>query len=519
MARKKKKVLPKFLCHLPALELVHGPPDCILSVSHLRPYQKWMERQIKALPGILLGAEMGLGKTAAVLKAVSDEHRENPDLKVLIVAPLHVAENTWSEEIAKWDFARHLTYRICTGTEPQRKASFIEPVTITIINRENLKWLMEWISPHKWPFDWLVYDEVSRLKRGMKRTNPKQRADGTTPPKGLTELGVINRVRQRIKKFIGLSGTPTPNGLIDLYGPMYAVDSGDRLGSSMTAYQNRWFRQNTWTRTWEPFDHSEKEIMGLVSDRFFSLREEDYLNLPPLIEVDHKVVLPPAVMQRYREFEKEAAIDIVNRWGDDEVIEAVNRGVLTNKLLQFANGSLYENAKFDEDTDSWLPRNAVKVHDEKIKRLESIISEANGKPVLVAYSFQFDKELIKKKFPQCKVFGEKGTDKRDWDAGRIPMMLLHPASAGHGLNFQSSSNIAVWYGLTWSHELYQQFVKRLHRSGQKQDRVFLHRIIAENTADELLLPVLRNRKATEDRIKATVKARLDQIVEEHRMAA
>ena len=215
-------------------------------------------------------------------------------------------------------------------------------------------------------------------------------------------------------------------------------------------------------------------------------------------------------MKKYRDFEREMATEVHDRRGEEEVIEAVNNGVLTQKLLQFANGSLYLGDKFDEETGGKMPRESVKVHTQKLDVLESIMVEAAGKPVLVAYSFQFDKDAIRKKFPYCRVFGEDPNDMRDWNAGKIRMLLTHPASAGHGLNFQHGSNIAVWYGLTWSSELYQQFIKRLHRSGQKADKVFLHRIITKGTVDENVLPALIRRKATEDEIKDAVRVRLEQ---------
>lgn len=220
---------PKHLSDLKAIELVYGPPEVIRSHEDFRPYQVWMEQSIIDLPGILLAAEMGLGKTACVLKAIRRLLDAGTISKVLIVAPLLVAEETWPEEIAKWDFARSLTYRVATGTLKQRKDSFHAsgPVDITIINRENLRWLQEWIGVRRWPFDMIVYDEASRLKGGKKRVRSKVKGQ-----KGdLTELGVIESVRPRTKKFVGLTGTPSPNGIIDLWGPMYAVDKGKRLGT------------------------------------------------------------------------------------------------------------------------------------------------------------------------------------------------------------------------------------------------------------------------------------------------
>ena len=504
-----KVVLPKHLTDIEAIELIHGPPLRTLKHENFREYQDWMKDKIIDLDALLLGAEMGLGKTGATLKAMVDLMETGEVKTALIIAPLRVAEETWPEEIAKWDFSRHLRYRIVTGNQKERMASLkYGPAEVTIVNRENLLWLYQTLGIRRWQFDMIVYDEASRLKSGRKRSKPKPRADGTMPPKRLTELGVIQRARHKTKQFVELSGTPSPNGLIDLWGPIYALDKGQRLGTSMTKFKQRWFRENPWTRRMEPFDHSEKEIMGAIKDVFFSLREEDYLKLPPLTPRDHYVQLPKKAMKLYHELEEEMAIDVRNRAGDPEVIRAVNNGVLTGKLLQLANGSLYLGDKFDEETDRKLPRESVFVHDEKLKVLESIMEEAMGQPVLVAYSFQFDKAAILKKFPYCRVFGDSPNDMRDWNAGKIRMLLTHPASAGHGLNFQFGSNIAVWYGLTFSLELYRQFIKRLHRSGQAGDRVFLHRIIAKGTADETILPALIARGSTQDRISDAVRIRL-----------
>lgn len=502
-------LLPKHLTDIEAIELVYGPPERTLTSDDMRVYQKWMTAKIEELPAVLLGAEMGLGKTGAVLKAIVNLMNAGVIKQVLIVAPLLVAETTWPEEIAKWDFARHLSYRVVTGTEEERIAALkYGPCQITIVNRENFLWLRKHVGVRRWIFDMLVYDEASRLKGGRIRTQPKPRADGTIPDDRLTELGVINSIRLRMKKVVELSGTPSPNGLIDLWGPIFALDSGKRLGNKKTHFENRWFRENKYTRRKEPFDHSEREIMERLQDIFFSLKEEDYLSLPPLIPVNHYVRLSPAEMKRYRQFENDMALEVRNRAGDREVISAVNNGVLTGKLLQFANGSLYLGDKFDEQTGDRLPKESVKVHEHKLDVLQSIMEEAAGAPVLVAYSFQFDKDAIKKRFPYVRVFGENASDKRDWDAGKIRMLLTHPASAGHGLNLQFGSNIMVWYGLTHSLELYRQFIKRLHRSGQKADRVFLHRIMARGTVDEDILPNLTEKGSTQDRITDAVRIRL-----------
>lgn len=504
--------LPRFVHDLEALELIYGQSEEVLTYDNFRTYQRWMSDLIVE-KDVLLGAEMGLGKSAASLYAIREMLDSGTVSQVLIVAPLRVAEETWPAEIAKWDFARDHTYRIVTGDEDQRCAALAHDAQITIINRENLGWLQKTLGVRRWKFDMLVYDEASRLKSGRKRSKPKPRADGTMPPKKLTELGILRRMRFTFNRVVELSGTPSSNGLIDLWGPIYLIDHGQRLGTSLTAYKRRWFRpDDRWThRPGEPFDHSEKEIMDRLQDVFYSLREEDYLTLPPLNIIDHNVRLSRKEMDRYRKFEREAAMEVKNAKGDREMVEAVNRGVLTGKLLQIANGSIYLGDKFDEETGGRMPKESVKLHEHKLDVLESIVTEAMGKPILLAYSFQFDKEAILKRFPFARVYGETKNDMRDWNAGKIRLLVTHPASAGHGLNFQHGSNIAVWYGLTWSLELYQQFMKRLHRSGQKADKVFLHRILAEGTADYDVVRALAARGATQDSITNAVRVRLEKV--------
>lgn len=463
----------------------------ILTWADARGYQRWMSKQILRLPAVYLAAEMGLGKTASVLWAIRQLIDLGEVKRVLVVAPLRVAEYTWPEEIAKWSFARSLRYSVVIGTRDEREAALKVPADVYIINRENVVWLQQHLGARKWLFDMLVYDEASRLKGGDKRTEGNVRKDGTQSAKRRSEFGTLNVMRWSFEKIVELSGTPAPNGVIDLWGPLYVMDKGRRLGTSKTDFRDRWFRKKMDGYGYEPFDHSESEIMERIGDVFFSLKEKDYLEVPPLVPVDHWVTLPPAAAERYRRMKRE----MVLREFD---VEAVNGGVLVNKLLQLANGSVY-----DEDGT------AHKVHDEKLAILDSIVTEAMGRPILLAYSFKFDKAAITKRFPFIRWFGDTKNDKADWDAGRIKLMGTHPASAGHGLNLQLGGNIAVWYGLTWSLELYQQFIKRLARSGQMADRVFLHRIMARNTADADVLKVLDNKGATQDRITDAVKAHVE----------
>ena len=482
---------PVRLFDIEAIELIDGPPAKIMSFNDFRVYQRWMSKLIVRLPAVFLAAEMGLGKTAAVLKAVRQLLDLGEVKKVLIVAPLNIADHTWPEEIAKWAFARDLTYIVATGDEDDRRIALRQEADIHIINRENLVWLQQYWGRH-WPYDMLVYDEASRLKGGNKRTKGNERADGTKSRRRISEFGTLRRMRWSFKKVVLLSGTPAPNGLIDLWGPIYIIDLGQRLGTSKTKFEQRWFVKDKYSYKITPHDWSHDEIMERIDDVFFSLKEADYLELPPLNTVDHWVDLPPKAMEMYRRMERDAVLEEFD-------VEAVNNGVLTNKLLQMANGSLYK------DDGS-----AVRIHDAKLDALDSIMAEAAGRPVLLGYEFKFDLDAIKRRFPYARIFGDSKSDKRDWDAGRIKLLVTHPASAGHGLNFQFGGNIQVWYGLTWSLELYLQFLKRLHRSGQLADRVFLHRILARKTADEAMVKTLGIKGVTQDMITDAVKAHVEE---------
>jgi SNF2 family DNA or RNA helicase len=452
-------------------------------------YQRYIADLTYEKDAVLVAADMGLGKTAPVLRVIRRLLDEGVVRKVLVVAPLRVAEETWPEEMAKWDFAVPLTYSLLTGDQDQRNAARLANTEVHIINRENIVWLWKAWGARKWPYDMLVYDEASRLKGASDRTKPVERKDGTMSVPKLSEFGTLKRARFFFKRVIEMSGTPSPNGLIDLWGPIYVLDRGERLGTSKTAFQNRWFVYNRYDYSITPHRWSEKEIMDRVRDVMVSLREEDYLKLPPLFPNTRWVHLPPKIMEQYRRFERTMVLKEFD-------LEAVNGGVLTNKLLQFANGSLY----LDDES-------AKPIHDLKLQALESIVEEAFGEPMLIAYSFKFDVVRIKKRFPKFRIFGETKNDKRDWDAGRIPGLIVHPASAGHGLNFQYGGHIAVWYGLNWSLELYRQFIKRLHRQGQTHP-VMMHYILAKGTADETVLAAQAVKGATQDSITNAVRVRL-----------
>lgn len=493
--------LPKLLCGVEETELVYGKPPTILSALNFRSYQRWMADKMMRLPAVYIAAEMGLGKTAASLYAASKLLLRKEVRKVLIVAPLNVAENTWPDEIAKWTFSRWMDYTVITGDEDERIAALKRGGDLHIVNRENLVWLKNHLGTRAFDYDMLIYDEARRLSGGKKRTKPGQRKDGTLGLKNVSEFGVLAKMRYKFKRVVLLSGTPTPEGLEDLWGPLFIIDKGHRLGKSKTAFYKRWFSYDQYRYKWEAHSHSEGEIMRKVRGVFFSLKEADYLELPPLLVKDTMVRLPQRAMEMYNRFAEDMALEELD-------LEAANGGVLINKLLQMANGSVY----LDDQT-------ARRIHDEKLDALESIMSETNGQSVLVAYSYQFDKEAIVKRFPYVRVFGESRNDLRDWNAGKIRMLLTHPASAGHGMNFQYGGHIGVWYGLNWSLELYLQFRKRLHRSGTTAQAVVLHRILAKYTADEAVAKALEVKGSRQDRITDAVRVQLAKRYEYERMAA
>ena len=329
-----------------------------------------------------------------------------------------------------------------------------------------------------------------------------ERKDGSFSQPRDSELGVLCKTRNRFARVWELSGTPATNGVIDLWGPVYVLDRGERLLTSFNKFKQKWFIQNEYTKQWKPHDHSEAEILGKLKGLMYCLREEDYLDLPPLVVKDRWVRLSNRHMKMYRKFEQTLLLDEYD-------VEAVNNGVLCNKLLQFANGSVY--APEDDPADITGKPVAKHVHDRKLDELGSIVTEAGGRPILVAYSFKFDVHAIKKRFPWMRIYGETANDLRDWNRGNLRGMLLHPASAGHGLNFQRGGNIAVWYGLNWSLELYQQFNKRLHRRGQQSEQVWLYRILARNTNDQRVAQTLGERGVTQDRIIERFRVRAEEL--------
>jgi len=462
--------------------------------SELRPSQRYLADTIVDIPTTLIVVPMAWGKTAAALTAIRRLLDSFRSRRALVVAPLRVAENTWPEEIRAWRHTRVMSFSVLTGSAEERVRAARTDSEIHIINRENLRWLVEFWG-NDWPYDLLVYDESSRLKGGRRRTKGGKK----TKPR-LSEFGSLAQVRRRMDRVVELTGTPSPNGLIDLWGQSYILDLGQRLGTSRTAFERRWFDSDYMGFTLTPKAHAHDEIMGLMSDVMIGLRPDDHLELPEVVHNVIKVKLPPAAMSEYRRFERTLVSEIYD-------VEAVSRGVLTNKLLQFANGSMYRSIEGSEPPR----REIVPIHDAKLVALDSVIEEACGNPVLVAYSFRFDLDKIRSRYKYAVVFDEEPNFVSNWNKGKIKLGLAHPASIGHGLNLQAGGNIACWYGLPWSLELYQQFNMRLPRPGQKKDKVFLHHIVAEGTADEDVLTNLNCKGATQDDITSAVRSRLQKV--------
>lgn len=485
-----------------------------LSRKDLRPFQAKMIDHIYGSKSTILVWEPGSGKSVAALTAADDLLEDGVVSRVLIVAPMLVAQATYPDEVSDWRHLNHLDYvvlraedvdddvcearagaykfaREVLGLNAREAASFAgrrktlfkeakrrklasTKAEIHIINKQGLNWLWKFHDERGgWPYDMLIVDDTSAFKNAKRRTEKRD----------ISQFGVLAKARKYAKRILIMNGTPAPKGLLNLWGLAYVADGGERLGTSLSAYKARWFDRgyNEWDI--KPKPHAEAEITSLLSDIMFSLPPEDRVKLPPMVVKPVKVKLDPDVMREYRRFEKTLVSEAYD-------VEAVNNGVLASKLLQFANGSMYQ----DTGKDVW-------VHDEKLHALEEIVETSNGAPVLVVYSFKFDLDRILKRFPKAVVFGKGDVrkNKADWNAGRIQMLLTHPASAGHGQNLQFGGNINVWYGLTPDLELYQQMNKRLHRPGQKNVVTNYH-IVTQDTYDEELLPLLKGRAKDQDSI-------------------
>lgn len=448
-------------------------------------YQRYASEKIIELPACGLFLEMGLGKTVSTLTAIDELIYDRFDVsKVLVIAPKRVADDTWTSEARKWDHLQHLTFSKVLGTVAQREAALAADADIYLINRENVVWLVEKLRK-RWPFDMVVVDELSSFKSNQAK-----------------RFKSLRTVRPSVNRFVGLTGTPAPNGLMDLWPEVYLLDRGERLGKTITGYRERYFypgKRNGFTVfTWEPKEGAEEAIHEKISDICISMKAEDYLQLPEQIMNDIRIRLDPQEMQKYRELEREKLMEL-----DGQEITALSAATVWGKLLQLANGAVYN----DDKTVTVL-------HQKKLDALEEILEAAGGHPVLVFYNFRHDYDRLMYRFKNMNPRTiQTSDDIRDWNAGKISLMLAQPASMGHGLNIQAGGHIIVWFGLNPSLELYQQANARLHRQGQKE-AVIIHRLIVEETVDEDVVKKLETKDERQESLMEAVKARIREIKEE-----
>ena len=440
-------------------------------------YQAYAIDYIKTHPVAAVLLDMGLGKTVISLTAIADLLFDSFEAhRILVVAPLRVARDTWPAEIEKWEHLQHLTFSVVVGTPKERRAALMAGADITIINRENLQWLIE-SSGFPFDYDMVVIDELSSFK------NHKSK-----------RFQALMKVRPKVKRIIGLTGTPSSNGLMDLWDEFKLLDMGQRLGRFITQYRNDYFlpdkRNGQIIYSYKPMPYAEDAIYRKISDMTISMKSTDHLKMPELVSSRYEVKLSEAEAQRYDDLKQELILQL-----PEGEVTAANAASLTGKLVQLANGAIYSD---DGDT--------VEFHDRKLDALEDIIEAANGKPLLVAYWFKHDLQRIKQRFDVREIKSSK--DIADWNKGDIPVAVIHPASAGHGLNLQAGGSTLIWFGLTWSLELYQQTNARLWRQGQTAGTVVIQHIITKGTIDERILKALSLKELTQNSLIDAVKANL-----------
>jgi len=433
-------------------------------------------------PAVGLFLDMGLGKTIITLTVLDFLMYQDFEIdKALVIAPLRVAHDTWSRESEKWQHTQHLKISKILGSAKQRREALQAEADIYIINRENVCWLVDTLG-RKWDFDTVVIDELSSFKSASSK-----------------RFKALRRVRPLIKRIIGLTGTPAPNSLIDLWPQIYLLDQGKRLGKTISGYRERYFyagaKSGHVVYEWKQKKESEENIYQEISDICVSMKAEDWLEMPQRIDRTVPVSLDISAQAKYKKLERDLILSL-----EDTEIVANTAAVLSNKLLQMANGAAY-----DEDGE------VQEIHQAKLDALEELIDVSNGQPVLVFYAYQHDLARIKKRIKGAKRL-ESNDDITDWNNGQIPVLLAHPQSVGHGLNLQSGGSIIVWFGLTWSLEYYQQANARLHRQGQ-QNSVIIHHLVTKGTIDEDVMSALENKALGQDALLEAVKARIEKVKE------
>lgn len=434
-------------------------------------YQKYAIDFIETHPEVAVLLECGLGKTSITLTALNNLLFDSFEIrKVLIIAPIRVCRNSWAAEIEKWEHLQELTFSLVLGSKEQRLAALKKKADLYIINRENVQWLIE-NSGIPFDFDMVVIDEISSFKNHQSK-----------------RFKALRKVRPFVKRIVGLTGTPCSNGLMDLWAQFRLLDKGERLGKRIGQYRDAYF-----IRDWNGFSYTprkgvEKEIYDKIADISISMKTTDYLQMPELVMVADKVNLDESIYQTYSEMEKEMCLECLD-------ITAANGGVLCGKLTQLASGTVY--------TDSG---NTLCIHNYKLEALEDIIEAANGKPILIAYWYNHEREAIMGRFECREIKSDK--DIADWNKGEIKIALIQPFSAGHGLNLQSGGSTIVWYTMPWSLELYQQTNARLWRQGQQSDTVIIHHLVSVGTIDEDIMKVLESKDKTQSAMMNAVKARI-----------
>jgi len=444
----------------------------MLNRTDLHDYQNRAVDFILKRKRSALFLDMGLGKTVSTLTAITDMIEAFMVKRVLVIAPLRVCNSVWKQEAAQWEHLNHLRVSICTGSEKERRAGLNAKADIYVINRENTQWLIE-ACQNKWPFEGIVIDESSSFK------NPSTK-----------RFKKLKKVAHLSKIMVLLTGTPSPNGLLDIWSQIYLIDQGAFLGKTMTGYKKRFFNPDYFGFNWTPKAGTQEEIQDIIRPCVLSMTASDYLTLPERIDIIEWAELPDNIMKQYREFERELIVQLKN--GD--TIEAVNAAVLAGKLLQWSNGACYV-----DDSGEYLV-----IHDAKLDVLSEIIEENPQENIIVAYNFKSDLARIKERFPSAVVLDKNPATIDQWNRGEIKLMLCHPASAGHGVNLQYGGSMIVWFGLNWSLELDQQMNARVDRQGQLKP-VRVVRIAAFGTIDEQVMSVINNKEQTQSQLITALK--------------
>ena len=444
----------------------------MLSREHLHPYQRRSVDFIKDRKRCGLWISMGLGKSVSTLTAALDLIQSFAVHKVLVVAPLRVANSVWAQEAQKWSHLKALRVSVCTGPSKKRLGALQMDADIYVINRENVEWLVEHYGT-RWPFDMVVIDESTSFKNASSK-----------------RFKAMRRVLPYTQYMALLTGTPSPNGLIDLWSQIYLIDFGQSLGRTMTAYKQRFFEADYMGYKFKARDGAESSIHNLIAPFTVHMSAEDYLDLPPRIDLTIKTQMPDAALQKYKDFERTLLAEL----DDGDVVEAMTAAVLANKLLQYANGGLYT-----DDKKNWS-----EIHSAKLDALAEILEDNAGENVLVSYNYRFDLERLQKRFPDAVVLDKQQETIDRWNHGETRLLLAHPASAGHGLNIQAGGSLIVWFGMTWSLENYLQFNARLHRQGQTKPVRIIH-LVTEDTIDERVLAVLGNKERSQSALLKALK--------------